>query len=87
MLHNFNHDRLRLLLVSHPIIADPVYHKKIQLPCTINPTSQSMINELRRQFLHAVSLKFNHPINNTPLTFESPYPQSLAELITQLEHS
>lgn len=76
--------RVHLHHQGYPIVADPVYQKKIQLPSKIHSSTQLLINQLDRQFLHAVSLKFNHPISGEPLDFQAPYPHSLNAIMTHL---
>ncbi len=39
---------------------------------------------LRRQFLHASELAFDHPLDGRRVTFESQLPVELAELLERL---
>ena len=58
--------RVHLQAIGYPIVGDPVYGVIVpEIP-------------LRRQFLHANQLAFNHPITNEHLALRSPLPTDLA---------
>lgn len=58
--------RVHMQAIGYPILGDPVYGVIIpEVP-------------LRRQFLHANQLSFNHPFTGDSLTFTSPLPPDLA---------
>ena len=40
-----------------------------------------MLKRLTRQALHAGRLSFTHPVSGREMTFESPLPQDMAEVI------
>ena len=59
--------RVHMEAIGYPIVGDPVYGVLIpELP-------------LRRQFLHANQLGFDHPITGERLSFRSPLPPDLAQ--------
>ena len=62
--------RVHFASQKHPLVGDAVYGKK-------NPM-------LRRHFLHAHQLGFNHPITGQYLEFTSPLPPDLQEVLQQL---
>ena len=45
-----------------------------------------MIKNIDRQFLHAKSLGFVHPINNKKVLFEIPLPKDLLKLVKRLRN-
>ena len=58
--------RVHMQSIGYPILGDPVYGVSIpEIP-------------LRRQFLHANQLGFDHPITGEALVFHSPLPPDLA---------
>lgn len=64
--------RVHLKAIGYPIIGDLVYGVIIpQIP-------------LRRQFLHANQLAFNHPITGEHLAFTSPLPPDLARTLARI---
>ncbi len=60
--------RVHFSALGHPLVgdtmygADPVLGKNFQM---------------RRPWLHALELRFNHPVTGTPLTLSAPYPPDL----------
>lgn len=69
--------RVHMAHIGHPLIGDPAY-------------GQGRFSDLTRQLgfhrqaLHAAELKFEHPITKEILTFESPTPSDIQELLTAL---
>ena len=58
--------RVHLQAIGYPIVGDPVYGVIVpEIP-------------LRRQFLHANQLSFEHPMTGCQLSFHSPLPPELA---------
>ena len=65
--------RVHLTGIGHPLVGDPVYGDR---RTTLG---------LTRPFLHAAELSFDHPISGERVTFTSPLPADLAELLSRLE--
>lgn len=68
--------RVHLKYTNHPVFADILYGGR--------KTARQDRKVLSRQFLHASEIKFQHPINHAPLSFESPLPQELQALLDTL---
>lgn len=69
--------RLHTCLSGYPIACDPRYGDKafdMQLAAT----------GLKRLFLHAAALTFNHPVTQCTLTLEAPLDANLSGCLTQL---
>ena len=65
--------RVHMSYLGHPVAGDQLYGpKKCGLP-------------LDRQFLHAATLGFKHPVSGDWLEFTSPLPQDLREVLAGLE--
>ena len=64
--------RVHLSSIGHPVVGDTTYSEN-------RPDLG-----LRRQFLHASELAFNHPLDGRRVTFESRLPKELAELLERL---
>ena len=45
-----------------------------------------MIKDFDRQFLHAKSLGFIHPLSNKEVHFETPLPKDLSKLVRKLRN-
>jgi 23S rRNA pseudouridine1911/1915/1917 synthase len=70
--------RVHLQSINHPILSDPIYgwQKHVKEDLQICP----------RLFLHARLLEFIHPISGKKMTFESPLPQNLQDVLSGLVH-
>lgn len=70
--------RVHLKQLGFPIIGDPLYN--------IKPSRNlSKELELTRQFLHATKIEFAHPISGEKMTFESPLPEDLQNILNVLK--
>ncbi|WP_053545268.1 RluA family pseudouridine synthase [Corynebacterium deserti] len=67
--------RVHFSALHHPCCGDPMYGSDPAL---------SMRLGLNRQWLHAVSLGFNHPADGRWMEIESPYPQDLQHALDVL---
>jgi len=65
--------RVHLAAAGHPVVGDGTYGG-----------TRSAVSS-PRPFLHAASLAFRHPISGETLTFESPLPADLVEVLATLE--
>ena len=70
--------RVHFSAVGHPLVgdtvygADPVLGKKMQMS---------------RPWLHALELRFNHPVSTMPLTLRAPYPPDLQSSLALLSEA
>ena len=71
--------RVHLASIGHSLLGDPVYGRT-------RPEHRDVLKRLdfRRQALHAASLGFVHPVSKENLTFESPLPSDIQELLRAL---
>lgn len=71
--------RVHLASLGHPVVGDSVYGgaKRTVEP----PAMRAVLKRLARQALHAGRLSFTHPVSGREMTFESPLPQDMAEVI------
>jgi len=64
--------RVHLAWLGHPVVGDALYgRRRTSLP-------------LRRQFLHAARLRFDHPLTGRRLTFSAPLPPDLQTALDAL---
>jgi 23S rRNA pseudouridine1911/1915/1917 synthase len=65
--------------IGHPLLGDPVYGRP-------GKTHRKILNDLHfhRQALHAAELGFIHPVTKRRLSFTSPMPPDMQELIKAL---
>jgi 23S rRNA pseudouridine1911/1915/1917 synthase len=62
-----NQIRVQIAALGHPIVGDRKYG------ATTDPA--------HRLCLHSTTLKFHHPVSNTPMQFQSPLPTRLIEIV------
>ena len=67
--------RVHLSAIGHPVVGDQAYSK-----------NRSDFG-LGRQFLHSSELAFDHPLDGRRVSFESPLPRDLSELLDRLGDS
>lgn len=76
--------RVHLSAIGHPIVGDSVYggvHRRV-------PGNLRAVQRLERPFLHAAQLAFTHPRDGRKMTFESPLPADLEQILDDLaEHN
>ncbi|MEO0501491.1 MAG: RluA family pseudouridine synthase, partial [Pseudomonadota bacterium] len=72
--------RVHMSARGHPLLGDPLYGGKGPLRLQKLLKAQ----EFHRQALHAKSLQFRHPSGKKIMSFESPVPTDLQELMTAL---
>ncbi|MCX7946749.1 MAG: RluA family pseudouridine synthase [Hydrogenophilus sp.] len=65
--------RVHMAYLGHPLIGDPLYGDR-----------RSRAWGFPRQALHAATLAFPHPLTHQPLSFTTPLPQDLMNLLAQL---
>jgi len=71
--------RVHMASIGHPLIGDPVYGRS-------GKTRGKILKELgfHRQALHAAELGFTHPVTKSRLSFSSPMPADMQELMRAL---
>ncbi|MBI2195569.1 MAG: RluA family pseudouridine synthase [Candidatus Levybacteria bacterium] len=69
--------RVHLKYMNSPIFADSLYGGR--------KTSREDRKQLKRQFLHASSIRFTHPKSSQPLSFKSPMPGELGDLLSKMQ--
>jgi 23S rRNA pseudouridine1911/1915/1917 synthase len=69
--------RVHMRSTGHPLVGDPVYGRRT----TRGPAA---LQAFPRQALHATELALVHPVSGATLTWSSPMPADMAELIERL---
>jgi 23S rRNA pseudouridine1911/1915/1917 synthase len=71
--------RVHMASIGHPLVGDPVYGRS-------GRTLGKILKELgfHRQALHAAELGFTHPVTKRRLSFSSPMPADMQELMSAL---
>jgi 23S rRNA pseudouridine1911/1915/1917 synthase len=61
--------RAHLLAIGHPVVGDPEYGGRLELP------------GLGRQFLHSERIAFDHPLERESVQVRAPLPEDLREAL------
>jgi 23S rRNA pseudouridine1911/1915/1917 synthase len=71
--------RVHMASIGHPLLGDPVYGRP-------RPGQREVLLRLgfKRQALHAAELGFIHPVSKENLSFHSPLPSDIQELLGAL---
>lgn len=77
--------RVHTAYIKHPIVGDPLYGSRIRIPVQASPELIQQLQQFKRQALHAVTLSFNHPFSEQPLTFTAPIPDDFSTLLQALD--
>ncbi|KJR32003.1 23S rRNA pseudouridine(1911/1915/1917) synthase [Vibrio navarrensis] len=76
--------RVHMAYVQHPLLGDIAYGGRARIPSGASDDVVEMIRGFDRQALHAVMLRFNHPITGEELEFHAPVPNDMVELTETL---
>ncbi|MDR1691266.1 MAG: RluA family pseudouridine synthase [Rickettsiales bacterium] len=80
--------RVHLSSTGNPIIGDKTYGKDPKFLQTIsNEKAKHALSSVKRQMLHATALKFIHPITKKLMSFKSPLPDDMNELVKTLKNA
>jgi 23S rRNA pseudouridine1911/1915/1917 synthase len=78
--------RVHLAAKLHPIVGDPAYLRRIPGAARLLPLGpRQALLDFPRQALHAARLGFRHPRSGALLSFETPPPEDMAQLIAALD--
>jgi len=75
--------RVHLASQGHPVAGDTLYGAPRELRCRANKSSDLPVS-LRRNFLHAAALEFEHPRTTGVVSFSCPLPRDLEEFLGRL---
>ncbi|MGE3296765.1 MAG: 23S rRNA pseudouridine(1911/1915/1917) synthase RluD [Porticoccaceae bacterium] len=76
--------RVHLAHIGHPVVGDPLYGGRLQLPAGTGPACTAALTGFRRQALHAARLSVLHPATGVVMTWEAPLPADFAALLATL---
>ncbi len=76
--------RVHLSSIGHPVLGDPLYGRKGRPGALHDPVLKDCVKRMNRQALHAHRLEFNHPRTGERVSFVSPIPQDMKEVLEWL---
>ncbi len=78
--------RVHLATCGHPVVGDPVYLRRVPAAARALPDAPRRdALDFPRQALHAARLGFAHPRTGAALSFDTPLPPDMAELLDRLD--
>lgn len=77
--------RVHLAHIGHPLLGDATYGSAFKTKARqLAPAARNALESLNRQALHAATLGFEHPVTGAVLSFTSPLPRDMTELVATL---
>jgi len=77
--------RVHMAHIKHPVFGDPVYGGRLKLPREAGNRVVSVLQQFKRQALHATKLALIHPVTGKRMEWEAPLPADMKELVAVLE--
>ena len=77
--------RVHMAHIHCPVVGDPVYGGRLRLPRGASDALKDTLAGFKRQALHARRLELQHPASDELMTWESPVPDDMQQLIRILE--
>lgn len=78
--------RVHMAHIHHPLVGDPVYGGKPQLPKHIDAAQREALATFPRQALHACALQLTHPGSGETMTFTAELPDDMHTLLMLLRN-
>ncbi|MDK9775389.1 MULTISPECIES: 23S rRNA pseudouridine(1911/1915/1917) synthase RluD [unclassified Vibrio] len=76
--------RVHMSYLQHPLLGDTAYGGRARIPTGASEELTTMIRGFDRQALHAVMLRFEHPITGEELEFHAPVPDDMVAMTEAL---
>ncbi|HHF3061887.1 TPA: 23S rRNA pseudouridine(1911/1915/1917) synthase RluD [Vibrio diabolicus] len=76
--------RVHMSYLQHPLLGDIAYGGRARIPTGASEELTAMIRCFDRQALHAVMLRFEHPITGEVLEFHAPVPDDMVAMTEAL---
>ncbi|AWX14985.1 23S rRNA pseudouridine(1911/1915/1917) synthase [Mergibacter septicus] len=77
--------RVHMAHIAHPLLGDQTYGGRPRLPKGASEEFLHVLRNFKRQALHAVMLRLNHPITGEPMEWYAPLPEDFSELVNALK--
>jgi 23S rRNA pseudouridine1911/1915/1917 synthase len=77
--------RVHMAYIHYPLLGDPVYGGRLKLPAGAGEETIRLLRGFGRQALHARRLGLAHPSTGEAMSWQSPLPEDLGELLEGLQ--
>lgn len=78
--------RVHMAHIHHAIVGDPLYSSRTRIPERADESLITLLQQFKRQALHANQLSFTHPISGEPCTISASLPEDFSQLLNALNH-
>ena len=76
--------RVHMQHIHHPLVGDPVYGGRLQIPAKMSEELQHALHQFKRQALHAFQLSFLHPRTKMQMSWQALIPTDMQYLLDLL---
>jgi 23S rRNA pseudouridine1911/1915/1917 synthase len=76
--------RVHMAHINHPLVGDPLYGGRLQIPRGCDSALADYLRSFRRQALHARRLAFVHPASGEEMSWEAELPEDMQTLLQRL---
>lgn len=76
--------RVHMAHINYPLVGDPVYGGRFQMPAECSPELAEALRNFKRQALHAAKLGLDHPETGEYCEWEQAMPEDMQNLIKLL---
>ena len=77
--------RVHMAHIAHPLLGDQTYGGRPRPPKNASEELMEVLRNFKRQALHAVMLRLQHPISGEMMEWYAPLPDDFVELVTALK--
>ncbi|HQQ74244.1 MAG TPA: 23S rRNA pseudouridine(1911/1915/1917) synthase RluD [Pseudomonadales bacterium] len=76
--------RVHMAHIGHPLLGDTLYGARLRLPKHADEELKTVLQDFRRQALHAAQLGLIHPVTGAYLEWQAPLPEDMQILLAAL---
>jgi 23S rRNA pseudouridine1911/1915/1917 synthase len=76
--------RVHMAHIRFPLLGDPVYGGRFQMPANCNEQLEKELRSFKRQALHAEKLGLQHPVTDEYMEWIQPLPEDMLRLLDAL---
>lgn len=76
--------RVHMAHIGHPLLGDTLYGARLRLPKHADEELKTVLQDFRRQALHAAQLGLIHPVTGVYLEWQAPLPEDMQILLAAL---
>ncbi|GJJ79791.1 ribosomal large subunit pseudouridine synthase D [Pasteurella canis] len=77
--------RVHMAYIAHPLLGDQTYGGRPRPPKHASEELMAVLREFKRQALHAIMLRLEHPITGELMEWQAPLPADFVELVDVLK--